>query len=603
MLPGCLPLENSFLFRVAHKALAHAGAFLLAGHRGIMAKKNVEQIKAESHGLRGNIGEELTNSDTFFTGAAEKILKFHGIYQQEDRDARKQDRSADHHQFMIRTRLPGGQLSAAQYIAHDEIADKYANGTLRITTRQDFQFHGMLKGNLQEALRDMNHALLTTLGACGDIVRNVMACPAPTADPQRQTVQEFAFELTRALYPQTNAYHQIWIDGEAMIDDHEIDDPLYGKTYLPRKFKIAIAYAGDNCVDVYTNDLGLIALFDDQNKLSGFNLLVGGGMGMTHNNDATYARLGDEIAFITPEQVVEVVTAVVTIHRDFGDRENRKHARLKYILHERGVDWFRSELENRVGYSLAPVKPMPAFQVDDHLGWHEQGDGRWYLGLHVENGRVADRGAYRLRSGLRAIIEQFGLSVRLTAQQNILLTDILPDDRTDIETLLNQYGIRRVEAISRMRRNALACVALPTCGLAITEAERVFPRVIDQFENTLDELGIADADITARMTGCPNGCARPYVAEIAFVGRSLDKYTIFLGGDPAGTRLAQPFLDLVPLDQLVPALYPVLVAYRDQRLKGESFGDFCLRAGLDHLREFTPEAWHINKITEAATHE
>lgn len=558
---------------------------------GTMAKKDVEQIKAESRGLRGSIGAELTNSDQFFSGAAEKLLKFHGIYQQEDRDARKQDRHADHHSFMIRTRLPGGQLTAEQYIAHDDIADRYANGTLRITTRQDFQFHGVLKGDLRKTLREMNDRLVTTLGACGDIVRNVMACPAPTADPQRRAVQEFAFGLTRALYPRTNAYHQIWIDGEEMIDDHEIDDPVYGKTYLPRKFKIAIAYAGDNCVDVYTNDVGLVALFDDHHQLIGFNLLAGGGMGMTHNNDATYARLADEIGFVTPEQVIPAVTAIVTIHRDFGDRENRKHARLKYVLHERGVKWFREELENRAGFALAPVRPMPPFEVYDHLGWNEQGDGRWYLGLHVENGRVVDRGAYRLRSGLRAIIEQFNLSVRLTAQQNILLTGILPDDRAAVESLLTEYGIRRAEAISQVRRSGLACVALPTCGLAITEAERVFPRIIDQFESTLDELGIPDADITARMTGCPNGCARPYVAEIAFVGRSLDKYTIFLGGDPAGTRLARPFLDLVPLDQLVPVLYPVLALYRDQRSEGERFGDFCLRVGLDQLRATVPDEW------------
>ncbi|MBC8100462.1 MAG: NADPH-dependent assimilatory sulfite reductase hemoprotein subunit, partial [Armatimonadetes bacterium] len=423
--------------------------------------------------------------------------------------------------------------------------------------------------------------------------------PAPSADARQRAVQQFAFELTTALYPRTNAYHQIWVDGEAIIDDHDLpapeaqaEDPIYRTTYLPRKFKIAIAYAGDNCVDVYTNDVGLVALFDEHQQLLGFNLLAGGGMGMTHNNDATYARLADDIAFITPEQVIPAVTAIVTIHRDFGDRENRKHARLKYVLHERGVAWFRAELENRVGFALAPVMPMPPFAVQDHLGWHEQGDGRWYLGLHVENGRIVDRGDYRLRTGLRAAVEQFGLAVRLTAQQNILLTDILPDDRAAIVTLLTDYGIRRVEAISRMRRNAIACVALPTCGLAITEAERVFPQVIDEFESTLEELGIGDADITARMTGCPNGCARPYVAEIAFVGRSLDKYTIFLGGSPAGTRLARPFLDLVPLHQLVPALYPVLVQYRNLREAGEAFGDFCLRVGLDTLRTYVPTEWN-----------
>lgn len=556
-----------------------------------MAKKSVELIKAESNGLRANIKEELASSDRFFSDNAEKILKFHGVYQQEDRDNRK-DRTQDHHQFMVRTRLPGGQLTAEQYVAHDRIADTYANHTLRITTRQDFQFHGIIKGDLAESLRAINHALITTLGACGDIVRNVMACPAPTTDPQRLAVQQVAFDLTTALFPRTNAYHQIWVNGESMIDDHEIEDPLYKKTYLPRKFKIAVAYAGDNCVDVYTNDVGLIALFDHQ-QLVGFNLLAGGGMGMTHQNDATYARLADAIAFITPAQVVEAVTAIVTIHRDFGDRENRKHARLKYILQDYGVDWFRNELANRVTFELQPVRPMPTFEVQDHLGWHPQDEGRWFLGIHVENGRIVDRGDYRLKSGLRHIIDKFGLSVRLTPQQNLLLTDILPDDRLEIESLLKDFGIRLVESVSRVRRGALACPALPTCSLAITEAERVFPQVIDEFESALDEIGIGDAAIIARMTGCPNGCARPYVAEIAFVGRSLDKYSVFLGGSPAGTRLALPFIDLIPVNDLVPALRPVLKDYRDARLDGEAFGDFCLRVGLDRLRELIQPEWQI----------
>ncbi len=549
-----------------------------------MAKVSNETIKAESAGLRGTINDELANSNSYFTGGAEKILKFHGIYQQEDRDARKADRKADHHSFMLRTRLPGGQLTAEQYLVHDDLATDYGNGTLRITTRQDFQFHGILKGDLRTTLQALNHALVTSLGACGDIVRNVMACPAPTSDPQRLAAQQFAEELSTALYPRTRAYHQIWLDGEELIDDSVVEDPLYGKTYLPRKFKIAIAYAGDNCVDVYTNDVGLVALFDESNLLTGFNLLVGGGMGMTHQNDATYARLGDEVAFITPDQVVETVKSIVTIHRDFGDRVDRKHARLKYILQERGVDWFRSELASRVGFTLQPVRPMPAFKVDDHLGWNEQGDGLWFIGIPVENGR----------SGLRAVIEQFQLATRLTAQQNILLTGINAQDRAGVDALLAEYGILTVKQISAVRRNALACVALPTCGLAITEAERVFPAVIDEVEDVLDELDIADAAITTRMTGCPNGCARPYVAEIAFVGRSLDKYTIFLGGNPAGTRLAKPFLDLVHLRDLIPTLRPVLAYYRDTRQDNESFGDFCLRVGLDNLRELvTTDAGEI----------
>jgi sulfite reductase (ferredoxin) len=549
-----------------------------------MAKKSVEIIKADSKGLRGSLGDEVRSSDSYFTGDAEKILKFHGIYQQEDRDERKRDRDGDHHQFMIRTKLPGGQLTAEQYLVHDELASQYGNETLRITTRQDFQLHGVLKGDLTDAVRGLNHALVTTLGACGDIVRNVLACPAPTSDPQRLAVQQFAFDLTEALYPKTRAYHQIWLDGEELIDDSEIDDPLYGKAYLPRKFKIAIAYAGDNCVDVYTNDVGLVALFDDANRLAGFNLLAGGGMGMTHNNDETYARLADLVGFITPEQVVEVVRAIVTIHRDFGDRVNRKHARLKYILQERGVDWFRAELESRVGFAVGEALPMPEFRTEDHLGWNPQGDDLWYLGIPVENGRVVDRGRYRLRSGLRSVIERWKLNVRLTAQQDILLTGIPKADRAEVDALLAEYGVRTVDEISAVRRFAMACPALPTCGLAITEAERVFPGVIDELEEALEELGLGDTPIIARMTGCPNGCARPYMAEIAFVGRSLDKYTVFLGGSPAGNRLAKPFLDLVSIGDLVSTLRPVLGYYRDARFAGEGFGDFCVRVGLDTLR-------------------
>ncbi|MDX2076795.1 MAG: NADPH-dependent assimilatory sulfite reductase hemoprotein subunit [bacterium] len=549
-----------------------------------MAKLSVEDIKRESRNLRGTILEELKNSALFFTPEAEKLLKFHGIYEQEDRDKRKTDRQNDHHQVMIRAKLPGGQLTPEQYLAMDDIADNYANGTLRITTRQTFQLHGVLKSELRETIQAMNHALVTTLGACGDIVRNVLVCPAPTTNPQQQAVQEFAFKLNEALYPQTRAYHQIFLDDTELIDDSEIleEEPIYGHTYLPRKFKIALAYAGDNCVDIYTNDVGLVAVFDGDNLL-GFNLLAGGGMGMTHNNDETFPRLADDVAFILPEHVIEAVTAIVTIHRDYGSRENRKHARLKYILHDKGLDWFREELARRVSFTFELPRPVPEFVVYDHLGWHKQDNGDLFLGIHVENGRIVDRETARTRSGLRALIETFNLSVRLTCQQNLLLTNIQPKDRPAIEAMIAEYGIRTVDKISGMRRNALACVAMPTCGLAITEAERVFPQVISEFEDALDRLDIGDSAIMARMTGCPNGCARPYVAEIAFVGRSLEKYTVFLGGNPNGTRLAKKFLDLVHIADLVPTLTPILRYYRECRNAGEAFGDFVMRVGFDAL--------------------
>ncbi len=549
-------------------------------------KESVESIKANSGGLRGTLPVELANAEDHFSGAAKALLKFHGIYEQHDRDKRRQK----DYSFMIRTKVPGGQLTAEQYLTHDRLASQYANDTLRITTRQCFQFHGVLKGDLRETLLNLNQAFVTTLGACGDIVRNVIACPAPTRDPQRRAVQDFALHLSNALFPRTSAYHQIWIDGEQMIEDKVVEEPLYGPAFLPRKFKIAVAYPGDNCVDIYTNDVGLVAIFDDENTLIGFNVLAGGGMGITHNSEETVARLADLVGFVTVEQAVDTVKAIVTIHRDFGDRENRKHARLKYILHDRGLAWFQTELQNRVDFPVQPARPMPEFQVDDHMGWHEQDEGVWYLGLPVENGRVVDRGDYRLRSGLRAIIERFNLPVRLTAQQSILLTGITAEHRAAVEAMLDEYGIRQIEQFSGVRRYGLACPALPTCGLAITEAERVLPAVIDEFEAALLELGIPDEAINVRMTGCPNGCARPYVAEIGFVGRSLNKYTLFLGGSANGTRLARPFLDLVHINDLIPTLRPLLAYYRDARCDGESFGDFVTRTGFDALRPLvTPD--------------
>jgi sulfite reductase (ferredoxin) len=545
-----------------------------------MSKKaNVETVKAASAGLRGELAQELTNEADNFTEAGKTLLKFHGIYEQHDRDTR----GTKHYSFMIRTKVPGGQLTAAQYLAHDDVASKYANDTLRITTRECFQFHGVIKGDLQSSLREMNQAFVTTLGACGDIVRNVMACPAPTSDPQRTAVQDFALHLTQALYPRTSAYHQIWINGEEMVQDTVVEEPLYGNTYLPRKFKIAIAFPGDNCVDIFTNDVGLVAIFDDQQQLTGFNILAGGGMGMTHNNEDTNPRLADVVGYVLPEQAIDAVKAIVTIHRDFGDRENRKHARLKYILQDRGVAWFKDEWQRRVDFPIQEPRPMPPFAIDDHMGWREQGDDMWYLGIPVENGRIADWGNYRLRSGLRAVIETYQLPVRLTAQQSLLLTNIRTDQRAAVEALLREYGVKLIEDFSQVRRYGLACVALPTCSLAITEAERALPSVLTDLEVVLNELGIPQEDIAIRMTGCPNGCARPYVAEIAFVGRSLDKYTLYLGGAFNGTRLAEVFLDLVHLNDLVPTLRPILAYYVAQRQPHERFGDFVVRVGLEVL--------------------
>lgn len=552
-------------------------------------KPSVEDIKIASRGLLAPLQAEIDTPDAYLSEAAKQIIKFHGAYQQHDREVRKHELKDEHYSFMLRVKIPGGQLSAAQYLTLDALADTYANATLRLTTRQTVQFHGIIKHDLRGTIQGLNQVLLNSIGACGDIVRNVMACPAPTTDPQRLAVQAFADKLSVAFMPQTRAYHQIWLGEDELIDEKLIEDPLYGTTYLPRKFKIGIAFPGDNCIDVFTQDVGLVALFDDYQQLSGFNLLVGGGMGLTHNKAETFARLADVIGFVTPEQVIEAVTAIVTIHRDYGDRQNRKHARLKYVLHDWGLERFRAVLQEHLNFNLQDPRPMPAFQLEDHLGWHEQGDGKWYLGLPVVSGRVADRGTNRLRSGLRTIIQGLNLPVRLTAQQNILLVNIDPKDRPTIENLLIDYGITAAQDLSGVRRYGIACPALPTCGLAITEAERAFPGLLTEIEAVLEALDLWHNPITIRMTGCPNGCARPYVAEIAFVGRSLDKYTLYLGGNAVGTRLAQPFRDLVAVEDLIPALHPILTYYRDYHAEDEAFGDFVQRVGFETLQNLVTE--------------
>ena len=570
-----------------------------------MSKANMETVKAESHGLRGTLAEEFANSEAFLTDEARSLLKFHGSYQQEDRDARKSkiEGEGKQYQFMIRSRIPGGQMTASQYLTHDAIASKFGNDTLRITTRQAFQLHGVIKHDLPGTLRRLNGALVTTFGACGDVVRNVMACPAPTNDAKQRLIEQLAEQLSTELLPRTQAYHQIWIDGQALVAEEVTAEaePLYGPTYLPRKFKVAIAAPGDNCVDVFTDDVGLIAIFapGSEASLLGFNLAVGGGMGQNHTDSETFARLADLIGFITPDQVVETVKAVVTIHRDFGDRASRKHARLKYVLHEWGVEKFRAELQSRVPFTIQPVQPMPAFHIHDHLGWTDQGDGHWALGIPVENGRIVDRGDFRLRTGLRTVIETYQPSIRLTAQQNLLLTDIAPENRAAIDTLLEAHHVPTVNAISAVRRYGLACPALPTCGLAITEAERALPTIIDELEVILADLDLEEEPISVRMTGCPNGCARPYVAEIAFVGRALNKYMLYLGGNFIGTRLAEPFLDLVPMGELTPALRVVLSQFRDTRLPGEAFGEFVERVGLAALRSVVLVSFPNLKVPKA----
>lgn len=556
-------------------------------------RSKVELIKTGSNYLRGTLREELTAPSDHFSEEGYQVLKFHGLYQQDDRDQRQSRRKEGKDKswfFMVRVKIPGGLLSAEQYLACDELVSQYANDTLRVTTRQDFQFHGVLKGNLKVAMRRINEALLTTLGACGDVERNLMCCPAPTKDRLSAQIQHYARLLSDHLLPKTRAYHEIWLNGEKAISSEPDQEPIYGKAYLPRKFKSGIAYNGDNCIDVYTQDIGLIADFNGE-ELRGFNILVGGGLGMTHGIATTFPRLASPIASVPPERLVETVETIVCIQRDHGDRANRKHARLKYLVEEWGVPRFKAEMERRLGYELAPARPLPGLDVDDHLGWHPQGDGRWFLGVCVENGRIRDSDGMQMKTAFRRLVQEFRPGLRLTPQQNVLFTDIAKEQRPAVEQLLRDHGVPLLEDLSNALRYAMACPALPTCGLAMSDAERALPAVIRALEKEIGRLGLQQERISVRMTGCPNGCARPYVGDIGFVGRTLHYYNVYLGGDFQGTRLNQLYAEMVHQDKLVELLVPLLAFYKEERQPGEGFGDFCHRVGMETLQQrFPPPA-------------
>jgi sulfite reductase (ferredoxin) len=464
-----------------------------------------------------------------------------------------------------------------------DVATRYANDSLRITTRQDIQLHGTLKHHLQATLRAMNAQLVTTLGGCGDVVRNFMACPAPLADRTRSRIQELARSLSDALLPRSPAYHEIWLDGED-VTPQPVPEPLYGATYLPRKFKCGFAFPGDNCIDVYTQDIGLVPVLE-ADAVAGFVVLAGGGLGMTHGKTQTFPRLADPITFVEPDRLLPTVEEIVRIQRDYGDRKNRKHARMKYLIEDWGVPRFRAELERRLGQSLAPARPLEWRGEPDHLGWHRQADGRLFLGVWVENGRIRDDAAIGRKTAFRTLLETFAFGVRLTPQQNILFTGIADHERSVVEAILEHFGIVPVERLSNALRYSMACPAMPTCGLAVSEAERALPTVIRELEAELAALGLAEETLSIRMSGCPNGCSRPFIGDIGFVGRTLGKYQIYVGGDTAGTRLNAPYADLVPVGQLTATVRPLLVLYRSRRLPGEGFGDFCNRLGVEGLRE------------------
>jgi sulfite reductase (ferredoxin) len=553
-----------------------------------VSKVDVEALKAKSHGLRGSIGEELRNPESGFSQDAASLLKFHGIYQQDDRDARKATREtggAKEFSFMVRTKNPGGLIPAATYLAVDRLSDRYANHTIRVTTRQGLQLHGVSKKSLKTVIADINAHLGSTLGACGDINRNVMAPPFPFAAAAYRIAREAASSIADLLTPRTSGYYEIWRDGEVVYSAEPERDPIYGVTYLPRKFKIAVTVPGDNSVDLYANDIGVVPMLDEHGSLLGYDLTVGGGLGSTHNKPETYPRLADEFAFVLPHQLLEAVRAIVIVQRDNGDRTNRRHARLKYLIADRGLEWFRESVEVQAGFLFEPWRPLPPWNVPQHLGWNEQGDGRLFYGLPLLSGRIRDDGDVRTKAALRAILEAFALDIHATPDQNLILVDIAPGDRDSIERILVEHGIGDPNAIPELQKFALACPALPTCGLALAESERVLPQLLDGIARELHAAGLENEPVSVRVTGCPNACARPSLAEIGIIGVSLDRYNVYLGGSATSTRLNRLFAEKIPLHDIPALLRPLFDEFRAGRRPHESFGDFCARVRGANIAE------------------
>lgn len=548
----------------------------------------VEITKAESHGLRGGIAAELAASDVRggITEASYNLLKFHGTYEQFDRDtatALKQRGEDKDWQFMVRVRAPGGRLTAAQWLALDTLADRYSNGTLRITTRQAMQFHGVKRVNLKANIAAINHALLTTFAACGDVVRNVVTSPAPCADAAHLRLAADARMLSAALLPKTRSYHEIFTDAEPREESGAEEETLYGPTYLPRKCKIGIALPEDNTIDVLTNDIGFVALFEG-GTLRGYQMYVGGGLGMTHNRPDTYPRLASAVGFVGPDDLLRAAEAAIRLYRDSANRSDRKRARLKYVVDDMGLDWVKARLAEYYGEPLSPPRALPPLRVPELLGWHAQGDGRFWFGVPVPSGRVEDRGGVGLRGALREIVARYGADPVLTPQQDVLLSNLPADSHGAVEGILRAHGVPLTEEFTPLARWALACPALPTCGLALTEAERVRRPIVEAIEAALTRHGLAGERISLRITGCPNGCARPYAGDIGLVGRVPGHFAIFVGGDFEGTRLSFKLLERVPQAGIAAALEPLFAAFAVRRAgPDEGFGDFCHRLGAEAL--------------------
>ena len=564
----------------------------------------VEAFKATSQYLLGEIGKELGDEEDFFGKGSVQLLKHHGTYQQDDRDlrqAKSEGKSRKKFAFMVRSKIPGGVLTNEQLLAELDLCDEIGNTTIRITSRQGLQLHGVVKSDLLQTIARINETQLTTLGACGDVCRNVMCCPAPLQSPVHQQMQALAQELASHFAPRTPIYHDLWLTDVATGAKEQIvgpagaqtpasargssgdgTEPIYGSQYLPRKFKIGVALPEDNCIDLFTHDLGFLAI-EEAGEIVGYNVYVGGGQGVTPAAKKTFPALSQPLAFVEPDQAIAIATAVVEVQRDYGNRVDRKVARLKYLIHDWGLEKFRDQVESYYGKPLVDFRNVEVTGHDDHLGWHEQGDGKWFYGLNVENGRVKDTDSVRLKSALREICRSVQPGIRLTAHQSLLFTDVEPQQRQSIEDILRQANVPLSEEISEARRWSMACVAWPTCGLSITESERALPAMIDQLDVELEQMGLSAEQFTIRMTGCPNGCARPYNSDIGLVGKARNKYTIFVGGRRLGNRLSFIHKDLVPAEDVIPSLLRLFSYFQSDRQKDETFGDFCTRKGNDDL--------------------
>ncbi|MGI9465557.1 MAG: NADPH-dependent assimilatory sulfite reductase hemoprotein subunit [Rubripirellula sp.] len=556
----------------------------------------VETIKEGSDYLKGTIDQEIAGSVNHFDKSNIQLLKFHGTYQQDDRDARltaKKTGAGKAYSMMVRLRIPGGRIRPDQMLSMLDLCERLGNTTMKITTRQTLQLHGILKDDLRETIAYINDIALSTLAACGDVNRNIMCCPAKRAGSIHADMEKLTDELTDALAPQTPAYHELWLTdpetGEKTLEGGGAVEPLYGPTYLPRKFKMGIALPEDNCIDIYTQDLGFLAVVRD-GAIIGYNVLVGGGMGTTPSAKKTFPALAKRLGFIKPEQAVGISKAIIKVQRDNGNRQDRKTARMKYLINDWGIEKFRSEVEKYYGQPLEDCTEDDVHGFDDHMGWQEQGDGKWSYGLNVENGRLYDDEDRQLKATLRAICNEFKTEVRMTGHQSLIFTDLEESDKDKLIGFIKQHQVPTTEETSTVRRWSMSCVALPTCGLAITESERRLPSIIDGLETPLAKLGLDKERFTIRMTGCPNGCARPYNADLALVGKAKGKYTLYAGGGWLGNRLAYIYKDMVPDDVVVDELVTIFSAFKANREEGESLGTFCTRVGKDDLATLAANA-------------